>query len=111
MNGKLLELALRKQRLQYQSGTLRAHCASQLDGLRPVLGIVDGFDRATAWFRRYPYLAATAVVTALLVARPKAVGRWARRGFIAWQFWRRGAHWLAARPALAEWLTRPGRRT
>lgn len=111
MNARLLELALRKQRLQYQSGALRAHCASQLRGLGPVLGIAEGLDRATAWFRRYPYLAATVVATALLVARPKAVWLWARRSFVAWQFWRRGSHWLAGRPALVEWFTRPGRRT
>lgn len=110
MTARLTELALRKQRLQHQSAMLRAHCARQVAGLRPVFGFIDGVDRGTTWLRRYPYLSVT-VLAALLVSRPKAVWRWLRRGVIVWQFWRRGSHWLVARPALAEWLTRPGRRT
>jgi hypothetical protein len=111
MNGRLLELALKKQHLQYQSGALRNHCAAQVRGLQPVFEVVDGVNRGTVWLRRYPYLT-VAVGVALLVARPKAAWRWTRRGLFAWQFWRHGAGWLSThQPTGGGWLTRLGRHT
>lgn len=99
MNRRLIELELKKQRLQFQSATLREHWARQAGGIEPVLQAVDGVGRGVAWLQRYPYVLIVAVMT-LVVVRPKAVWRWTRRSFIAWQFWRRGLDWLSGhRPA------------
>lgn len=110
MNRRLLELALKKQRLQFQSAALRENWAKQARGVEPVLQAVDGVGRGVAWLTRYPYVL-TVVAVALVVARPSAVWRWARRGFLAWQFWRRGLDWLSGHRPAGGAITLPGTRT
>lgn len=102
MNGRLLELALRKQRLQFQSDLLRARWQDHARGVAPAFGVVDGVRAGAQWLRRHPEVTVGAAI-ALIVAKPRAVWRWFKRGVVAWQFWRRGEQWLAATP--------PGRRT
>lgn len=110
MNQRLLELALKRQRLQFQSAALREHWVAHTRGLQPVFQGMDRIGAGVAWMRRYPHVL-IAVSVALLVARPKAVWRWARRSFVAWQFWRRGTDWLSAhRPVRTGAITAPGRR-
>jgi hypothetical protein len=96
MNRRLLELALKKQRLQFQSVALREQWANHALGLRPLCTGIDRVDDGFAWLRRYPHVFA-AVGAALLAARPRALWRWTRRGWLAWQFWRRGGRWLLTR--------------
>lgn len=94
MNSRLLELALKKQRLQFQSDALRDQWRNNARGLAPVFGAADQVRNGIAWLRRHPeVLVGTGV--ALAVARPRAIWRWVRRGAIAWQFWRNGQRWLA----------------
>lgn len=79
-----LELALRKQQLLMQSAELRARIGLQMRPLRPVWGAADRVREAARWLQRHPSLP-VAVITALLVARPRSVWRWAQRG---WWLWR-----------------------
>lgn len=96
MNARLVELALKKQRLQFRSEALRERWQGHARGLCPVFDGVDRLGDGARWLWRHPEVfVATAV--ALLVARPRAAWRWLRRGFVGWQVWRRGRAWLTAR--------------
>ena len=96
MNSTTLELALRKQRLQITSESLRTdfgRCAAEL---APVFAGADCAVEGTRWLRRNPQLLVVAGV-ALLVIRPKSVWRWARRTFVGWQAWRKLSDYLERR--------------
>jgi hypothetical protein len=59
------------------------------------LAAVDVVREGARWLGRHPeWLVGTAV--ALLVARPRLLLRWARRGFFAWQVWRKVREWRPA---------------
>lgn len=94
MNPRLLELALKKQRLQFKSDALREQWRRHARGLAPAFGAVDTVRAGVGWLGRHPEVLVGAGV-AIAVARPRALWRWIRRGAIAWQFWRNGQHWLA----------------
>lgn len=96
MNSRLVELALKKQRLQISSATLREQWTAQAAGLEPFCAGIDGLRSGAAWLRRHPAVVVAATV-ALVVARPRAVFRWTRRAFVAWQAWRRTRGWFAGR--------------
>jgi hypothetical protein len=100
MSPDLLELALRKQRLQLKSAGLRERWKAHAAGFEPLFGGLDRADRGLAWLRRHPQIP-VAVAVAVAVARPRAALRWVRRAFVAWQAWRKGKHWLSAR--LGRW--------
>jgi len=91
---RFVELALRKQRLQLQSAAQRNALVAAAAGLAPVFAIADGVRDGARWLARHPEWLAGGIVT-LLVARPRAVLRWARRGFFAWQLWRKVGEWRA----------------
>jgi hypothetical protein len=94
MNSRLLELALKKQRLQFTCDSLRGEWRNHARGLAPAFNAADQVRAGMCWLRRHPEIS-VAVGIAILVARPRAVWRWARRGVVAWQFWRNGQRWLA----------------
>ena len=88
MNPGMLELALRKQRLQIASESLRADFGDYAAGLRPVFTGADYVVDGARWLYRNPQVViATAV--ALVVIRPKSAWRWARRAFVGWQVWQK----------------------
>jgi len=91
-----VELALKKQRLQIKSAALREELAGHALALAPLFAVGDRLYGGALWLRRHPevVVAASAV---LLVARPRAVFRWARRAAVVWQGWRRVGAWLEAR--------------
>jgi hypothetical protein len=94
MNADGLALALKKQRLQLKSATLREQWIGHAAGFQPLCNGVDRVGDGVRWLRGHPQaLIATGV--ALLVARPRVMLRWARRGFVAWQAWRKGKDWLS----------------
>jgi len=78
-----IELALKKQRLQMQSAALRHRFADHALALQPVFGLADRGRAAVLWLRSHPALP-VAILVALLVARPRAMLRLARRGWIVW---------------------------
>jgi nitric oxide reductase large subunit len=102
MSATLLELALKKQRLQFKSDMLRQQWRSHARGLAPAFGAADRVLAGYVWLRRHPEVV-VGVGVAVAVAKPRAVWRWFKRGVVAWQFWREGQQWLAA--------TQPHRRT
>ena len=88
MNSTTLELALKKQRLQIASETLRAEFGRYATGLAPAFSGADCAVEGVRWLRRNPRLVIAAGV-GLAVVRPRRAWRWARRAFIGWQLWRK----------------------
>ncbi|MDP2822842.1 MAG: YqjK family protein [Sulfuritalea sp.] len=88
MNSATLELALRKQRLQIASESLRTDFGRYAAGLAPAFTGADCVVEGVRWMRRNPQLVVAAGV-ALVVIRPKSAWRWARRAFVGWQAWRK----------------------
>lgn len=84
MSPRLVELALKKQRLQLKSALLRGIFADQASAWAPAFAAADQVRSGIAWLRRHPALP-IAVLVALLVARPRALLRYVVRG---WFFWR-----------------------
>lgn len=82
-----IELALKKQRLQFESAALRLALARDAGGLAPITGGIDRLRSGLAWLKEHPQIA-VATTVALLVARPRAAFRWLRRGFFAFRAWR-----------------------
>ena len=95
MNSAQLELALNKQRLQLQCASQRADFARHAAGLAPAFALADRARNGVAWLRRHPALP-VAAAAALVAARPRAVWRWARRGFAVWRVARGARRWLEA---------------
>lgn len=88
MNPKVVELALKKQRLQLQAAAQRVRVLHVLEATSPAFGAAEKVRTAVRWAKAHPeWLAGIGV--ALLVARPRAFFRWAKRGFFAWQSLRR----------------------
>lgn len=88
MSQQLLELALKKQRLQMQAATQRLQVAQHLQVFAPAFAAIDSAQAAGRWLKAHPqWLAGAAVV--VLVAKPRAAFRWLRRGFFAWRTLRR----------------------
>lgn len=88
MSSRDIQLALRKQRLQFKCATLRRELALDFEAVIPVFQAGDRVRSGFAWLRAHPEVIAGLAV-ALFVARPRTVFRWGRRGFFAWQAWRR----------------------
>lgn len=89
MNARQLELALKKQRLQFRSDLLRSQWQGHARGVAPVLGVADRVRVAYAWLRGHPELLVGAGV-AVAVARPRTVWRWLKRGVVVWRLLRTG---------------------
>ena len=88
MNPKIVELALKKQRLQLQAAAQRVKIMRALESTGPALGVAEKFRTGWRWAKSHPeWLVGIGV--ALIVARPRIVFRWARRSFIVWRTLRR----------------------
>lgn len=97
MNTLLLELGLKKQRLQMQAASQRLQMAQHLQGFAPAFAAADTANSIVRWLGRHPqWLAGAAAV--VLVVRPRAAFRWLWRGYLAWRVLRR------ARAALHSFL-------
>ena len=88
MNSSTLELALKKQRLQIASESLRAEFARCAAGLAPAFSGADFAIEGARWVRTNPQPVVAAAV-ALLLIRPKSAWRWARRAYLGWQAWQK----------------------
>jgi hypothetical protein len=86
MNEKALALAMRqgalKARIDEQRRTLARHAAP----LESALARGDEVLKGVNWLKHHP-VAIAAAVAAVLVFRPKAAWRWAKRGFFLWRGW------------------------
>ncbi|HNA67234.1 MAG TPA: YqjK family protein [Rhodocyclaceae bacterium] len=88
MSPELVELALRKQRLQIRSAAQRQALAGHAAAFAPLLRGADAVTDGLRWARRHPALLAGAAAF-LLVTRPRRAVRWLRRGWFGWQLVRR----------------------
>lgn len=99
MNAKYLELALKKQRLQFEAQLQRQDLARDLAGLAPLFHAVDHVRDGVGWMRRNGrVLAAGALAVAVL--KPRIALRIARRAWFGVTLYRRSSATLA--PLLAQ---------
>ena len=88
MNPKNVELALKRQRLQLQAAAQRVMIMQAIESAAPAFGAAEKVRSGLRWAKAHPeWLAGIGV--ALLVARPRAFFRWAKRGFFIWRSLRR----------------------
>lgn len=85
---QLVELALRKQRLQLRAAAQRDALIHHAAALDPLLRGADRIGDGLRWARSHPALLA-GVAAFLLVARPRRTVRWLRRGWFGWQLLQR----------------------
>ena len=96
MNSTTLELALKKQRLQIASDSLRADFGLCAAGLMPAFVGADMVVAVAHWVQPNRDLV-VAMGVALLVIRPRSAVGWARRAFVAWRIWRNLREFLETR--------------
>lgn len=89
MNPRLVEFALRKQRLQIRAELQREDMARRLQGLEPAFDTVDRARDGLAWLRGHAPLV-TAAVAGLALARPRYAWGVAKRAWVGWLLLRRG---------------------
>ena len=92
-DARLMELALRKQHLQFTSDRLRSQLVQSAAIVPPVCHGIDRIVDGWHWLKARPAIP-VGVGVALVVARPRSVWRWLRRGFAAWQTWRRARSFM-----------------
>lgn len=88
MSPRLVELALKRQRLQLLSAAQRDAFGYHAKTWAPAFAAADQVRAGINWLRRHPALP-VAVLVALLVARPRTLLRLAGRGWFVWQGWKR----------------------
>jgi hypothetical protein len=88
MNAKTLELALRKQRILFESAHLREDFTASLHGIAPLFHTIDRLRDGAGWLKRHAPLL-LALGAGLLVARPRRALGWLRRGFFVWRLSRK----------------------
>jgi hypothetical protein len=98
MSAVELELALKKQRLQWTAVQLRGDFSRHAIALTPVFATADNVIEGIHWLRQRPQLVVAGAV-ALVAARPRRAWRLARRSFFVWQTWSRLQRWLHRQPA------------
>jgi len=104
MTPRQLELALKKQRLQFRSAEQRQQLAESAVALAPVFLAADYCRAGVSWVRNHPAVTVGTVV-ALLVAKPRLVFRWGRRAWLVWLAWRKwGEQNDAADPSIKDHL-------
>ncbi len=93
-----IELALARQRLQYEAGIQRAALAAHAAGLQPLFEAADGLQSGVRWVNRHPEAVAGGVAVLVATSRRtrQFLWRWAKRSLVAWKLWRESERWLAA---------------
>lgn len=86
MNEKALALAMRHGALKARIDEQRRTLARQVAPFESALARGDEVLKGVNWLKHHP-AAIAAAVAAVLVVRPKAAWRWAKRGFFLWRGW------------------------
>lgn len=86
MNEKALALAMRHGALKARIDEQRRRLGRHVAPLESALARGDAVLRGVDWLKHHP-AAIAAAVAAVVIARPKAAWRWARRGFFIWRGW------------------------
>jgi hypothetical protein len=91
MNGKLLEIALRRERLIAQAAQQRTTLARTVQTWRRPLALADQGLAALRYLKRHP-IWVVGGVAAIVALRPRGVGKWLGRGLTVWKTvrWVRG---------------------
>jgi hypothetical protein len=90
MNPRHLEIALKKQRLQFRAEMQRENMMRRLEGFESVLDIADTVREQFRWARENaPLLSAGLLI--LVLRKPRRAFRLARRAWLGWAIYRRGA--------------------
>lgn len=90
MNPRHLEFALKKQRLQFRAEMQRENMMRRLEGVESVLDIADAVRDQFRWARENaPLLSAGLLI--LVLRKPRLAFRLARRAWLGWAIYRRGA--------------------
>ncbi|NMG50231.1 hypothetical protein GO613_19235 [Azoarcus communis] len=88
MNPRLVEFALRKQRLQITAEHQRDDMMRRFDGLESTLDVVDQVRDGVAWTRQHaPLLSSLALI--VVASRPRLVLGLAKRGWAGWLLYRK----------------------
>ncbi len=99
MDQRLIEIYVQRGRLRERIGTQRGQLAREMAPLGNALASVDRgrmlLHQAQLWLATHPALV-TGVVVAVLVWRPRAVLRTARRTYSLWRSWSRIREWASA---------------
>lgn len=94
MSPELVELALRKQRLQIRAQVQRQDMAGRLGGIEDALDQVDRLRDGANWLRDNAPIV-TGLTLGLLLLKPRGTVRWLRRGLVGWQVYKRARGMLA----------------
>lgn len=86
MNEKALALAMRHGALKARIDEQRRLLSRQVAPLESALTRGDTALQGVSWLKHHP-AAIAAAVAALVLVRPKAAWRWAKRGFFVWRGW------------------------
>ena len=84
MNGKLIRLAERRERLIAQAAAQRVALAQSIEPWRVPLALADQGLAALRYIKRNPAWIVGGVVL-LAALRPGRAGKWLRRGWVTWQ--------------------------
>lgn len=87
MTSRLLELAVKRGRLQERIAMQRLELSQHAVPLANALAVGDSVVDGVGWLKRHPAVV-VAAAAAIVVAKPRKAWRWARRGLIAWRGWR-----------------------
>ncbi len=98
MSPRQVELSLRKQRLQIRAARQRESLAADFVALSPIFTTADRVRAGVDYLRRNPHWLVGAAVF-VIVARPRAVLRWAQHAFFVWQASLKLRRMLAAVPS------------
>ncbi len=86
MNDKALALAMRHGALRARIDEQRRLLQQQVAPLEALMARGDAAVQGIGWLKQHPG-AIVAAVAALVVIRPKAAWRWAKRGVFVWRGW------------------------
>lgn len=86
MRDKALELALRRQRLEFEAAASRRELAEAVHPFEPALHVADKVGDGFRYLKGHPEVVAVATVV-VAVLRPGRAVRWGRRAFSAWRAW------------------------
>ncbi|MGE5385322.1 MAG: YqjK family protein [Betaproteobacteria bacterium] len=84
---RALELATRRGELTILIAAQREALANNLQPVATVLNVGDRARDGVDWLKNHPALVAVAAA-AVVIAKPRGVWRWAKRGFVLFRGWK-----------------------
>ena len=94
-----MELALKRQRLQLTAAAQRRELQKSAAALVPAIEFIDKLRAGVEYIKQRPHWVVLGVAV-IVVIRPRRAFRWLKRGFIAWQVYRRWRRRVMALPPL-----------